>query len=261
MAVIAPKQYKRLLIIPDTHVPFHSKPAFALLLEVLREVRFDRIVFLGDFLEMYATSRHLRNPDISDCFEAEATVANKCLDAIEKAAKLSGVQEVTYLQGNHEFNLERYILEQAPALRNLVKIDKVLRLKERGWGYKRYGDFHREGKLHLVHDDGKAGNNAHRDALSNYNASVGIGHTHQAAIAYMGDVLDRKHVGAMFGWLGDILAEPFRYAHQRAKQKNWQLAIGTALLAKNGTAHVQVNPMLKAGAGLEVSVFGRVVRL
>jgi len=248
---------KRLLIVPDTHVPFHDKKAFNLVLKVLNTIKFDRLVILGDFGDMYSVSGHLKDPDIADCIAEEADAINAELDRLDHACKKSGVKDKTYIEGNHENRLYRSVMAQMPSVRRLLRVDNLLRLKERGYGFKEYGDYHKEGKLHLTHDDGKAGPVAHIAAVNNFNGSVGIGHTHQMAMCYIGDVLDRRHVGAMFGWLGDKKSPVFNYAKTRSKQKNWQLGFGTALLKMDGTAFVHTNPIIN----YECEVWGQLIKL
>jgi hypothetical protein len=54
-----PKQsgLRTTLVIPDTHRPYHDPAAFAVALEVAREIRPHRVVIIGDWQDCYSASR------------------------------------------------------------------------------------------------------------------------------------------------------------------------------------------------------------
>jgi hypothetical protein len=68
------------LFIPDTHAPFHDKKAFALMLEVAKEVRPDEVVVLGDFLiaTRFRLTRRIRRS--TSCSKRSSKKDDTCFD-------------------------------------------------------------------------------------------------------------------------------------------------------------------------------------
>lgn len=163
---------KRVLLIPDCHIPYHDKKAWALLLKAARAFKPDIIVTLGDFVDFYAVSSHSKNPDRVRDLKWEVDEALTCLDELDSL----GAHEKIYISGNHEDRLERFLQDKAPELFSIVKIPKILELDERGWRYVPYKDDIKLGKLYMTHDTGKAGKYAHYQALDAYQGNVVIGH-------------------------------------------------------------------------------------
>lgn len=159
------------LLIPDCHVPYQDKRAYALMLRAARSAGIKNVAILGDYLDFYAVSSHSKDPRKVDLgWEVEqGCVALDGLDAQFKGEKI-------YISGNHEDRLARYLMDKAPELFETVKVEKLLGLKDRGWRYVPYKQHAKIGKLHLTHDVGKAGKYAHYDALSAFQGNVVIGH-------------------------------------------------------------------------------------
>ncbi len=229
---------RRLLFVPDTHRPYHDRDAFALMLKSARHFRPHVVVVLGDFGDCYSISQHDKDPSRAEDFEDEVTDINRGLDEIEAATPIA---ERFFVAGNHEHRLERFLQTNAPPLFSMLTIPKLFRLQERGWHYTRYQRALKLGKLHITHDEGNAGPQAHERARSSFEGNVTIGHTHRMALSYRGNAKGRSHVGAMFGWLGDI--EKIDYVH-RVKAQQWQLGFGIGYMQANGTVHLQPVPII-----------------
>jgi hypothetical protein len=207
---------------------------------------------LGDLVDCYAVSAHLRDPNRRLTLKDELEAANAALDQLDSL----GAKRKRFCAGNHCYRLDRYLMANAPEVFGLgvARIDKLLRLKERGWDYTPYGRSAREGKLNLTHDvNGRAGPNAHVQAQSAFAGNVAIGHTHRMAVAYSGNLRGETHVGATLGWLGDANATD--YNHFAQSKRDWQLGFGLVVFEPNGTAHVQAVPIIDYKA----LVFGEVV--
>lgn len=241
---------RRLLLIPDTHTPYHDERAWNTMLKAARRFKPNIVVVLGDFMDCYQVSAHDKDPARRERFEDEVAVANACLSEIEAATPIA---ERHFIAGNHEHRLERLVWKNAPQLHSFVRIEKMLRLKERGWYYTPYQDFLKVGKLYLTHDEGNAGAQAHEKARSSFESNVVIGHTHRMAISYRGSAKGTSNVGAMFGWLGSL--DKIDYTH-RVKAQQWQHGFGIGYLLKSGVVHLQGVPIVNGGCVIE----GKLVR-
>jgi hypothetical protein len=163
---------RKLLFIPDCHHPNVSESAWSLMLRVASYFKPDDIAILGDFADAETLSAHApTKPGIRD-FEDELESVKKALDQLDAL----GATNKIYVSGNHEFRLDRYMMENAPGLYRSVQWQSLLDLKERGWTWVPYRKSIRLGKLHITHDVGSAGMNAHRVAARAFGGSAAIGH-------------------------------------------------------------------------------------
>lgn len=113
---------------PDTHVQAEHKKAVETALAITRDVRPDRVIVMGDFLDTYSLTHHPRRSPAVVRFEDEIDSGNGLLDRICKAAPNARKH---YLQGNHEGWAASYEAEN-PNLEGTLDIPKRLRLRERG---------------------------------------------------------------------------------------------------------------------------------
>jgi predicted phosphodiesterase len=230
---------QRLLFVPDTHRPYHDERAWQVMLKAARKFKPHKVIVLGDFADFWAVSQHDKDPSRRETFDDEIADVNKGLDELEAATRGATRH---YVAGNHEYRLERMLWKQAPQLHSMVKVQNLLRLKERGWRYTPYRESLRIGKLFLTHDEGNAGGQAHEKARASYEGNVVIGHTHRMSVAYQGNARGSSHVGAMFGWLGSVAH--IDYVH-RVKAQQWQHGFGVGYLLSSGTVHLQAVPIIR----------------
>jgi predicted phosphodiesterase len=227
---------EKILIIPDTHVPFEDGAAFAVMMAAARIVRPDVVVFLGDFADFCSVSFHPRKlGQRGYTLQEEAAAVNARLDEIQAL----GAKRVVFIKGNHEFRLERFLAEKAPELFGLVDTAALFRLRERGWECVEYRDHLKIGKMHFTHDVGHAGIYAHRQSRMAYEGNVVLGHTHRMAMEVAGTSKGPAHVGISLGWLGD--KRSIDYMHV-AKAAQWVLGFGLAY-HERATGNVHVVPV------------------
>lgn len=226
---------QRVLFVPDTHRPYHNERAWQLMLKSARAFKPSKVVVLGDFGDFYAVSSHDKNPNRRHNLEYEI---NSMLDGLTELKTVG--KEWFFISGNHENRLERYLMQKAPELFNVVKIQELLKLKENGWKYTPYRDHLKLGHLYVTHECGNAGPQAHMKARETFQGNVMIGHTHRMAASYQGNARGDAHVGMMCGWLGDV--EQIDYAH-RINASQWQLGFGVGYLEQTGFFHLQPVPI------------------
>lgn len=227
---------EKILIVPDTHVPFHDRRAWKLLLKAAKTFQPDHVIILGDFADFYSVSSHSKNPNRENMLDKEIEEVKKCL----RELKDLGAKNNQFISGNHCDRLERYLQDKAPELFNIVTVDKVLQLKEIGFEYTPYKSFYKLGKLHVTHDVGTAGRYAHYKALDTFQRNVVTGHTHRMGFAVEGNAEGKRHVAASFGWLGDITQVD--YMHKINATKHWCLGFGLGYMDAK-TKHVHLVPV------------------
>lgn len=240
---------KRIFFIPDCHVPYHHPLAYACMVEALRSFKPHTLVVLGDFADMYSVSSHIKMRDGMKLAE-EAAIAKSALAHLVKTAGKQ-LERKVYCEGNHEARTLRYLATRAPDLMGITDTKSLLGLED--WEFSPYGHFARVGKLHVTHDVGTAGMNAHRQAMDVFQGSVAIGHTHSAGITYMGNADGPALVGANFGWLGSEEAAS-EYMHVAKAKRSWVHAFGTGYMTDNGVVYIQCHPILNGQTVLEGQV-------
>ena len=240
---------KKILWIPDTHVPYEDAQAFELMLTAMRWWKPDVINILGDFGDFYAVSSHSKDPRRSNQLKNEVYAINERLDQIDAL----GAAEKHFVEGNHEDRLRRYLQDKAPEMFGLVGVEKLFNLTSRGYTFTPYKESRLQGKIHVTHDCGNAGAYAHYKALEAFEDNAVMGHTHRMAVAYVGNAQGKTHVGAMFGWLGDM--DKIDYMHKIKALRAWQLGFGIGYQTENEVVHVQAIPIIDYSLVLEGRIF------
>lgn len=209
-----------ILIVPDTHRPYHDKKAWALMLKVARDLKPYHLVVLGDFADFFGVSSHSKDPNRAMRLDKELEDVEVGLNELGTL----GAKRKIFVSGNHEDRLTRYLQDKAPELFNIVGIPELLKLKEKGWEYVPYKQDTRIGKLHITHDVGHAGRSSVFQCLDTYQHSNVTGHTHRMAYVVEGNAVGEQKLSAQFGWLGD--EEQADYMHRVKALKNWAKGFG-----------------------------------
>lgn len=218
-----PSSLVRFGIIPDVHHPNGHSQAYSLTLRAMQAFQPEGLVVLGDFADADSLSAHPRTQKGADDFKYEVDSVCKELDILERLKPAAGWRFKKYIEGNHEWRLQRYLARNAQALMGMLSIQQCFGLHERGWEFTPYMQHTNVGKVNFTHDTGTAGMNAHRQARDVFMGSAVIGHTHRLAYEIRGVWGGPPVVTAMFGWLGD--ATKITYVHQ-AQAAMWPLGFG-----------------------------------
>ena len=217
------------LVIPDCHRPFHSRRAYALMLEVAAFVNPDEIVLQGDYADFYSVSRHLKDPRVATLLQQEIDSVNQGLDELDKYFPTA---KKVYIEGNHEARLEKYLVEKAPGVFGVTECRELFGVTRRPlWSYHEFG---RAQSYRILNSDlyvrhRPLSNNpigGLRKALVSY-CYVDIHKIEEAQIVG----LDGKtRIAFCPGWLGDVRHRVFDYMPSTPQ---WQW--GFALVTVEGT--------------------------
>ena len=270
---------KKLLIVPDVHVPFEDLTAWRLMLASCGPV--DGVVLLGDTIDAYDASTHEKDVTKRVGIAYELTRAKVRLSELEGLLNKNKQTDLFYstdeprptkarrlwwISGNHENRLERALgrdhvtgLVAGYLQAGLLSKRSVLEavgLDEAKWGWVEYGNTLYVGNrtdkrlLALTHDLGPAGATAHVDALRTTGTNCVIGHTHRAGstVLGVGGVGGKSIQGAMLGWLGD--ADEARYASRTRTAREWSLGYGLAYVPPTGEqAYIVPVPIKRSPGG------------
>jgi hypothetical protein len=196
--------FERVLLVPDAHIPYQDKKAWALLIQTIIEWKPHRIIIVGDLADCKSVTGHRLKPR-----ERALLLADELHDVrvqLERIRKLAPDANIVIVEGNHEYRIDRYVADNAPALEGMFSFAESVGLNKLGIKYVKYGDYYKLDRMHFTHDLGKAGPNAHRSAREEIGGNIVIGHTHRMGIEY-GPKLTGTHVSANFGWLGGSEAD------------------------------------------------------
>lgn len=211
------------LIIPDTHRPFHHAKAYNLMLEVASFVGVSEIYILGDYADFYSVSSHSRDPRIFSMISDEVV---DVLAGLEELDQVFPDAKKYFIQGNHEWRLERYLCDKAPALFGITSTEHLLEINQRPkWTFVPYGPNQAikimGSKLTARHEPLA---NSAKATASKALCSLVYGHIHRIEESHIVGLDGTNHVCFSVGWLGDKRkGEIFGYTkgHQQ-----WQLGFG-----------------------------------
>jgi len=243
--------YKKGLVVPDAHHPYHNKLSWELVTAVNETWEPDFVVNLGDAFDCYAVSQHRKDPTRRANLAEEIQQAQECLSIFDP------VKEKYFIEGNHEWRLPRYLMDFSPDIYEyLINAtgDDLFGLKKKGWHVTPYMQTLSLGKLHFTHDLDKAGESALADAISSFMDNVVIGHTHLLRYMVKGTAFGVPHVGASFGWLGDV--EKIDYRHRVKASRDYVQGFGICRLdPETGYSWVTPVPIFGNTCNVEGTIF------
>lgn len=237
--VVIGGELEPVLIVPDTHVPYHDERAWQVMLAAARDIQPKRIIILGDFVDFYAVSFHTKALNRSRNLKWEIEQARL------KRADLDGLgaDSKIYIKGNHEDRLDRFLATYAGPINDLVDFDREMGLTENGWQVVPYKQGYDLGHVSFTHDTGSAGINAHRQSMNVYHGSVVIGHTHRMGYDVVGSTKGKRILCAMLGWLGDF--DRIDYVHKQKALRDWVHGFGVGYYEKStGLVYIQPVPIV-----------------
>ena len=230
----APKPAKRAklksdiveVIFGDVHGNHHDPQAFSALLADLQIIKPHRIIIGGDFINCggFLAEHHTLGyvAEAQDSYEEDIAVANRLLTAIQEH---SASKEILYIEGNHEWRVERWALTQRLAhhkdvelLRRTFCAQHVLGLAKRGVQYFPQGEVHADcqvpgwiklDKVYFTHKIA-GGSDAAETALRKVGGNIVFFDTHRAAFKPR----HLPHIGLVGAWNpGCLCKRQPMYAH------------------------------------------------
>lgn len=227
---------------PDTHRPYHHVKANHLILNVIADLAPKELVLLGDFADFYSISKHKKDPRISILLEEEVDSINQGLNEIDLAAPNA---KKTYIEGNHENRLERFIASECPQLFGITECQTLFGLDERpNWKWISYGpgQKHRILDTDLMARHEPLGSSA-KSSLAKSMGSLVYGHIHRIEEFNGVSISDQEFTQFSVGWLGDKRKDLI-FGYTKGHQQ-WQLGFGLVWADDNKVFHkqtIQIQP-------------------
>lgn len=114
-----------ILVLSDVHHPEHDRKVWATILELCKDIQPQEVILLGDFLEMSSVSMHGGSDleRLTEDFEAGKKALREIRESVSEDCR------ITYLEGNHESRLTRFLYAKAPSLRETLSYQSGLGLE------------------------------------------------------------------------------------------------------------------------------------
>lgn len=109
----------KILVLSDTHIPYHDKTALEIAVKRGKEFDVDIILLNGDYQDHFSISRWEKDPRKKD-FSKERTIV---LQSFEWLRAIYPKARIIYKIGNHEERYERYMEIKAPELLGIPNFD------------------------------------------------------------------------------------------------------------------------------------------
>lgn len=235
MTKITGPPIKTAIVLPDLQLPFEDTVAVNAVEQLLKDLRVDYWIQLGDFMDFNYISRWTtENLKVltGSTFVDDYKYANEFLDRHIKLVRGKNPDaEMVIIEGNHDFR-PKVVIEKDPRYEGMIEFDRNLRLKEKNIKFIPFwstGDIYTIGKANFIH--GYYTNDAHaKKHVQNYGKNIFYGHLHDVqtfSIAQSGD--HNSLVGQSLGCLCK-----YQLDYVRGKPVRWQQAFAVFHFFPNG---------------------------
>lgn len=232
------KNWKTTLILPDIQFPYHDKTVFNKILSVIRDVKPEQIVQIGDGIDFPQVSRWTKGtageyaPTLQEHINGYKGLLREIREAQPKAS-------ILWLEGNHDLRLKDFVKQYAAPLTTLdaLSFENLFSLSDSGVQYVQ-GPIRIATNTYAVHGHESGAYAATPQAwdlkfIRRYGSEKNIvfGHTHQPflmtrAYGYNGKVSPRFTMN-----VGSIM-DPTHARYVKDGAVSWQMSF--ALIRDNG---------------------------
>jgi len=138
---------KKLAVLSDIHVPYHSITGLTAAFDKISEEKPDAILLNGDTVDFYGLSRFMKDPR-KRSLAHELKALNELLDVLGQFGA-----KIIYKLGNHDERYEHYLMQKAPELLGIpeFELQHLLKAKERGMDVVGEKRIIKANKLNIIH--------------------------------------------------------------------------------------------------------------
>jgi predicted phosphodiesterase len=129
------KGHKKVLILSDIHVPYHSIDAITAAIQYAKKSKPDALLLNGDTIDCHRLSRFIKDPKKRN-FKLELDTFKALFDVFEKELKC----KIYFKIGNHEERYEHFLYEKAGELVGIEEFEFENIIKARARGIEIIGD-------------------------------------------------------------------------------------------------------------------------
>lgn len=128
--------YEVNIVLGDWHIPYQDDKALKLVFRIVKSLKPNIITLNGDILDFYALSRFSKDPNRVLSLQEEIDTAYEYLKRLRKENPKA---HIIFIDGNHEFRMEKFLSDKAPELYGLKRaeddspvhsLDSLLRFKD-----------------------------------------------------------------------------------------------------------------------------------
>lgn len=124
-----PDSVKKLWVVSDLHIPYHSVESLTIAIEYALKQNIDSILINGDLCDFYSLSRWVKDP-------RRRSFTDELLDQDDFLTRLREIfpdQEIYFKLGNHEKRFETYLKVKAPELygHTEFRLEPLLKLRDK----------------------------------------------------------------------------------------------------------------------------------
>ena len=230
-----PKQYRKVLVLSDLHIPYHHLESINAALDYGFERGIDCIYINGDLLDFADISRWAKDKKVRSV-QYEIDLAREFLEGLT----LLGVKLI-YKCGNHDYRLNKFLANQAPQLQDLedIQLTSLLGLQELGIEFIHDKQRAKFGKLSVLHGHEFGESvfspvNPARGLFLRAKSSVLAGHNHQTSAHHENNLNGEATACFSTGCLCDLQPDyrPFAFT-------KWNHGAAIIEVAKDGNFSVE----------------------
>ena len=214
----------RVGVLNDLHIPYHDEQAIGLLLNIFKDAKVNEIVLNGDVLDFYTLNSHgPKHPDIKETLESELSAGK---DFLTQLRAMFPDEKITFLYGNHEFRLDRFVMDKCPLFWNILKLDVQLGLEALRIDWLPYQHpYSLNKKLKVVHSPPSYGvNGARTSLLKKMDINYIYACTHRVQHSCLTGGSGEVYHAWFNGWLGDINSYDKQVFSFMKGHESWQKA-------------------------------------
>jgi len=232
----------RVVVFPDIHFPNEDKKAFGCALNVIKAVKPDAFLLIGDFADGESVSHwqwsKKKRPPVEYQLPRvykEIIAVNEGLDKIDNALAKVKCKTKIVAQGNHELWYDNFVQEN-PYLSDLES-KKAFRMDERGYKWHPYGKIFKilNSKLYAYHGGHYSGIAHARTHALQLGCNIIYGHTHDSQKATVQHI-DGSHMAYSLGCLTDMTK-----SYLKGRPTNWSHNVGVVDIMSNGNFNLMVH--------------------
>jgi len=121
------KGYKKLGILSDIHLPYHSLTALTAAIAYLKKEKIDAVLLNGDTIDCHMLSRFTKNPKKRD-FAYEVDSLKQLFKVLQKELKC----KIFFKIGNHEARYEKFLTEKSKELIGVTEFsfENIIKARE-----------------------------------------------------------------------------------------------------------------------------------
>jgi predicted phosphodiesterase len=229
------KLFEIALFIPDVHAPHHNPSVCKSVLKLMNDIKFDKIIIMGDFMDYGCISHWNKNRHKTlemKRLKTDYIIGNAILDEFD--TRLPKKCDKYFLKGNHERWIDD-LLEEMPALEGLIEPEEMLYLKDRNYKIFQYNELVKLGRLFVTHGI-YSGSNSIKKHIDELKTNILFAHSHTLGMQLSSSpARDIAFVGYNVGCLCDLAPD-----YMKSKPNSWTHGFAIGFFYPDGYFDIQL---------------------